>query len=765
MFDREMRYIAISRGWLEQFSLTNEIIGRRHYDVFAEIPERWKEVHRRCLQGAVETADEDRFERGDGSVQWVKWEVRPWFDTAGQVGGITIFTQDITKRKLAEEALRYQSQLTEHVVKTAAVSIFVSDARGRAVFINPEAQRVFGYSPEELQGENLHDKIHFRHPDGRPYPASECPLHRVYTQGEIVRDFEGEFYRKDGEAVSVIASNVPIFENGKLSRVVLTAQDMTERKKAERELAGSRRLLETVANNATLALFIMDARQQCVYMNPAAEELTGYTLAEVQGRALHYFVHHTRPDGSPYPLEECPIDRAFLQNNREKGTEIFVHKNGTFYPVAFTASPVREEGRPSGTIVEVRDIGEEQLRAAEREQLLQSEKRLRLEAENANQLKDQFLATLSHELRTPLTAILGWASMLRSRSLGPENERRALEAIERGAQAQAQIVDDILDVSRIVTGKLRLDIRRTNLKDIIAVSNDAIRPAAAAKSIQLRVIVDPKIRPIAADVDRMQQVMWNLLSNAVKFTPAGGVVTTRVEQTRVSTRISVSDSGPGIDPEFLPYVFDRFRQADSSTTRAHGGLGLGLAIVRHLVELHGGDVEVRSPGDNKGATFTVTLPSLAVLPRPKAPGAAHQLRPPEPLSTYESSLLKDMRVLVVDDEPDAREVIAEALKQSSADVRTADSVRAATKALQQWRPEVLVSDITMPGHDGYELIRYIRAHENEHGGHLPALALTAYGGNEDRLKALGAGYEFHLSKPVDPDELVRAVAQLVGRGL
>ena len=394
----------------------------------------------------------------------------------------------------------------------------------------------------------------------------------------------------------------------------------------------------------------------------------------------------------------------------------------------------------------------------ERARLLVLEQQARREAEEANRMKDEFLATLSHELRTPLNAILGWTQVLRSGKLDEATAVRALETIERNAKAQAQLISDLLDVSRIITGKLRLDLKPVELPRIIDATLDSIRPAADAKDIQLDVALAPLRSPVVGDSDRLQQVVWNLLSNAIKFTPRGGRVAVRLETSQQNAVIRVTDTGVGIRPDFLPYVFDRFRQAESSMTRSHGGLGLGLSIVRHLVELHGGTVEVDSPGEGQGATFSVQLPIRAELTEvlSTAEGQAGWQ------SLWNPTLLEGVRVLVVEDEMDTRDLLVTALQQCGALVT---AVATSAEALEAFAtvPDVLVSDIGLPGEDGYELLRKVRSLGPERGGKVPAAALTAFARAEDRLRALDAGYQTHLAKPLDPSELVATVARLTGR--
>ncbi len=376
----------------------------------------------------------------------------------------------------------------------------------------------------------------------------------------------------------------------------------------------------------------------------------------------------------------------------------------------------------------------------------------------ANRLKDEFLATLSHELRTPLNAIVGWTQLLRMEKL-PDEATHGLDVIDRNVKAQTKLIEDLLDVSRITTGKMRLNLRNIMLSPIINATLDAIRPAAEAKSIELSFDHAEDVRT-AGDPDRLQQVVWNLLSNAVKFTPARGRVHVTLDHFNSHARIRVSDTGQGIEPEFLGFVFDRFRQADSTTTRTHGGLGIGLTIVRHIVELHGGTVSANSSGLNKGAVFTVSLPttipsSVANSPHvPQTPAISHLPRQDVPLN------LGRKRVLLVDDEKDARELVREILHRSNADVSAAASVREALEHLAGGIPDILVCDLAMPVEDGYSLIRRLRQLPPDHGGQIPAIALTAYARDEDRIRALTAGFQMHLTKPVEPRQLIEAIAHL-----
>ncbi len=381
------------------------------------------------------------------------------------------------------------------------------------------------------------------------------------------------------------------------------------------------------------------------------------------------------------------------------------------------------------------------------------------ELEVASRTKDEFLATVSHELRTPLNAILGWVRMLRTGSLPPDKRERALETIERNANAQTQLIEDLLDVSRIISGKLRLKIGTVDMHTVIENAVDALRPAAQAKGVKLVHAIDPTVQPISGDADRLQQVVWNLLTNGVKFTPKGGTVHVELLERDAALELVVRDDGQGIEPEFLPRVFERFRQADATTSRKHGGLGLGLAIVRHLIELHGGSATVDSDGDGKGATFTVTLPIGSLRSPTVSPPALRADRPSDAIHSQRE--IVGAHILVVDDEPDARELLAEMLTTCGAKVSTAGSVAEAIGLVQELRPDVVVSDIGMPGEDGYDLIKQLRALAPDDGGKTPAVALTAYARLEDRTKALVAGFNMHVPKPVEPAELLGVLTSLM----
>jgi CheY-like chemotaxis protein len=405
------------------------------------------------------------------------------------------------------------------------------------------------------------------------------------------------------------------------------------------------------------------------------------------------------------------------------------------------------------------DITAQKRAEQEHAELLLSERAARAEAQAAGSAKDEFLAILSHELRTPLQSMLGWTQMLKQKRVDERMMEKGLETIERNVKTQAQLIEDLLDISRIVAGTIRLDRQPIELGPIVESALAAAALPADAKSIRLDAMLEPLAVELLGDAERLEQVVSNLISNAVKFTPPGGRIGVRLERDRENARIVVEDNGRGISPEFLPHVFDRFRQAESTTRRSHGGLGIGLSIVRHLVTLHGGTVTAESPGENQGATFTVTLPLHAEARRPPAPKSKRHPANGASIPTA----LDGVRLLVVDDDPDACDLLATVLRDSGAEVRAVSSARAALGELAAFNPHLLLSDIGMPGEDGYALIRQVRARESAEGGHVPAVALTAFASRADREQALSLGFEEHIAKPVSPGELTRTVARLVGR--
>jgi len=541
------------------------------------------------------------------------------------------------------------------------------------------------------------------------------------------------------------------------------------RRRAEEALRKQSDWLRVTLSSIGDAVISTDVEGQVTFMNRVAESLTGWGEAEAKGRSLTD-IFQILNEVSRQPVENpalralSSVTIAGLANHT-----ILIAKDGTEWPIDDSAAPIRnEQGEVLGAVLVFRDISGRKRMELERERLLATAQAAQKEAEHANRLKDEFLATASHELRTPLTAVVGWSRMLRTGKLDAENSARALEAIERNATLQTKLIDDLLDVSRIITGKLILDRRAIEMAHVLSDAVNTVRPAADAKHITIVTSFDAETGPVLGDANRLQQVVWNLLSNAVKFTPKNGRIEVGLQRVNSEAEISVRDSGEGIRSEFLPYVFDRFRQGDGKSTRLHSGLGLGLAIVRQLVELHGGTVNAHSDGPGRGATFKLRLPVLSINSVSGSKTTASDLtraRVTDGLIIECPPRLEGVRVLVVDDDSDTRQMLNAVLSECQAEVITAASAAEAIVEIERRKPDVLVSDLGMPEQDGYELIKKVRGMESvDHAVRIPALALTAYAKAEDRVRALASGYQVHLSKPVEPAEFVLVVANLAGRG-
>ncbi len=565
------------------------------------------------------------------------------------------------------------------------------------------------------------------------------------------------------------SSKVLTVEGARAGRV-WSFRDVTERHRFE---ITANRLAALVASSDD-AIVGKDLNLIVTSWNFGAERIFGYSAEEMIGTSIMRLIPPDRLE------EETEILSRIRRGERLDHFEtVRLAKDGRRLQLSMTISPIMDaSGHVIGASKVARDIterkkAEEALKKAmeeaetanrERLQLLDSEREARSQAERASRMKDEFLATLSHELRTPLNAVLGWANILRLGKRQGEELIQGLDIIERNARIQAQIIEDLLDMSRIISGKVRLDAQWIELAAVLNESIETLRSTAQAKGVRLQAMLDLFAGPIFGDPSRLQQVFWNLLNNAIKFTPKDGKVEVLLKRAGTEVEVSVVDTGEGIAPGFLPYVFDRFQQGDASTTRRHGGLGLGLAIVKELVELHGGTVRVESEGLGKGATFTVRLPLIAAYSEPDKEDQLPEAVLPENQPLPEVSLA-NIRVLVVDDESDARDLVKMLLEMAGATVSTAGSASEAMKHILATRPDVLVCDIGMQDEDGYSLIRRLRALEKKEEGALPAIALSAYARSEDRTKAIRSGFQNHLAKPVEPAELLAVVSSLAPAGL
>jgi PAS domain S-box-containing protein len=685
----------------------------------------------------------------DGRRIDVSLTVSPIRDASGAVVGASKIARDITGQKRAEGELSYLAA----IVDSSDDAILSKNLEGIIQSWNPGAQRIFGYSPGEVIGRPVTLLI----PD--ELQAEEAAILARLRSGERVEHFETTRLTKDGRRIEVSLTISPIRDrSGAVIGASKIARDITERKRTADALAAQREWFRVTLSSIGDAVIASDPEGRVTYLNGLAEKLTGWTVAEAVGQPL--------TDVFRIVNEET---RAAVANPAKKvlatglvvglaNHTILISRDGSERAIADSAAPiVGSEKRIVGVVMVFRDETDRREAAAERERLLHRERKARAEAEQANRVKDEFVAMVSHELRTPLNAIVGWAQMLRMGQLDEATSLRAIETIDRNAHAQARLISDLLDISRILSGKLSLENHLVDVTSLVENTVETFKPGALAKGVTVKVASDLSEGKAVGDPTRLQQVLSNLLSNAIKFTPAGGCVDLTVRREADDAVIAVRDTGRGIELDFLPHVFDRFRQADASTTRKHGGLGLGLAIVQHLVRLHRGQVTAESDGPGQGATFTVRLPMA--MPR----GQALSLRETSELSECAPEVLEGRRVLVVEDERDTLELLTYSLGKCGAEVMGAQSVREALDLFQRSRPDVVVSDIGMADQDGYDLIRAIRRFPPEAGGAVPAVAVTAFVGREDRRAALDAGFQEHVAKPIKPAMLAAVIADLLKR--
>jgi len=661
------------------------------------------------------------------------------------------------------------------IIESADDAIISKTLEGIITSWNKGAQRIFGYTADEVIGKPVTILIPPDHEDEEP-----AILARLRA-GKRIQHYETVRVAKDGRLLDISLTVSPIKgPNGEIVGASKIARDITEQRQARRALDEASERLKLALDAAQLGDWSWDAKTDLVTLSETAALLFGIPPGpSMTWTEMRQLLHYEDRDRARSAIVEAVANHSYYdieyRVERSDESEVWVSAKGR--------GIYADDGTVLGMLGFVQDIStrkrnEETLRAqaeelftlnetaqrarADAERTAAQNERLYRQAEESSRLKEEFLATISHELRTPLSAILGWTRMLRMGQLSPENSAKALDTIERNARAQAQLVDDLLDVSRIITGKLRMDVRPADPNSFIDAAVEAVKPAADAKGVRLQKVVDTAPISIPGDPVRLQQVVWNLLSNAIKFTPRGGRVQIRSARVNSHLEIVVSDTGQGILPDFLPHVFDRFRQADQKTSRQHGGMGLGLAIVRHLVEMHGGNVQASSEGEGKGATFTVMLPITPVYQVDSSGSrvhpAARDLLPANDITDR----LDGLTILVVDDEPDTRDLLKQGLEYCGATVRVAASAFAALNEIKMSLPDILISDIGMPGSDGYELIREVRRLPAAQGGRLAAIALTAYTRTEDRLQALRAGYDMHVPKPIELAELV-AVAVTVAR--
>ena len=769
----------------------SEILGQsNHLIIPAERHPEEEAVRERIVSGQpVEHYESVRL-RKDGSRIDVALTVSPLRARDGRVVGISKISRDISERNrnesLKEESLAAVRRLAA-IVESSDDGIIGMSMDGTITAWNRGAERMYGYAAAEVLGQSIRLVI----PEDRREEASEV-LERIKL-GERVEHFETLRCRKDGTRFPVSLMVSPIlYDGGTVIGASKIARDISEQKRASQRaaflaevgavLGGSLEYLTTLKTVADLAVpsiadwcavdILTDERKlerlAVAHVDPAKIDLARTIRSRYEDPNSPYSAPSVVRTGTPAMLREVSDDMIAASAKGDQERIALVRSLGLR---SYMIVPLTTRGRTLGALTLAtaesgRLYTEDDFRFAQdvafRAALAVDNARAYNDAQVANRLKDEFLATLSHELRTPLNAILGYSRMLQSGMLTPDKHAHALHTVERNATSLTQIVEDVLDVSRIISGKIRLNIQSVDLPAVVSDAIATVMPAADAKQIRVQTILDPRAAPISGDPDRMQQIVWNLVSNAVKFTPKHGTVQVRLERVNSHVEIVVSDTGAGIPPDFLPHIFERFRQADSGTTREHGGIGLGLAIVRHLVELHGGTIHAVSGGHEKGSTFRVRLPIMIVHHEEALERRVH---PTTNLARRETQLpdLGGLSVLAVDDDADARSLVSETLESRGARVVAVESAQEALDTLQRTRPDILLADIGMAHTDGFDLIKRIRQSSDPAIREVPAAALTAYARAEDRMKVLQSGFQMHLAKPVDPAELIVAVASLAKR--
>ena len=725
-------------------------------------------------------------QRKDGSLLPISLTVSPIYDDQGTLIGASKIARDMSERREADLTARRLAA----VVESSDDAIIAKDLNSTITSWNKSAERMFGYTAAEAIGQSIRMLI-------PPELQSEedTVLARIRAGG-VVDHYETRRRRKDGTDLQISLTVSPIVDaSGVVVGASKIARDITEQSRlraaAEEQVFVTQKLSEVGAlvtaslDRGTIVQKVTDMATELTQaefgaffynvLDPQSGE--AYMLSTLSGVSKQAFANFPQPRATAvfaptfHGEGVVRLDDVTHDPRYGKSAPSYGMPSGHLPVRSYLAVPVKaRSGEVLGGLffghskAGIFTIQHEQLASgiAVWASVALENARLYQEAREADRLKDEFLAVLSHELRTPLNAIVGYARLLRGGILTDEKASRGLETLERNAQSLTQIVEDVLDISRIVSGKIRLDVQPVELPIVIHNAVTTVQPAADAKGVRMQTIVDPRVGPVSGDPDRLQQVVWNLLSNAVKFTPKKGRVQIRVERVNSHVEIGVSDTGIGIRADFLPYVFERFRQADAGTTRKTGGLGLGLSIVRHIVEMHGGTVHVASEGEGHGSTFRVRLPLMIV----HASGVRETREHPQtekktPLRGLAS--LKGVRVLAIDDEEDALGLLRVVLETAGADVSTLASPAEALEHVATLKPDVLIVDLGMPEMDGFEFIARIRGSANTDIRDIPAAALTAFARSEDRTRALQSGFEMHLAKPVDPGELVASVATLVRR--
>jgi two-component system CheB/CheR fusion protein len=703
--------------------------------------------------------------------------VRPYVTIDNKIDGAVLVLVDITDLKKTEQQIRDERNYAQAIIRTVQHPLLVLDDKLRVETANESFYRTFQVSPKETGGRLIYElgDGQWDIPELRQLLEEILPRKTVFTDFEVTHTFE-----TIGPKTMLLNAARLESKAGTAERVLLSIENITQRKLGEAALRENEERYRTLFDLSPMAVYTIDASGVILDFNRHATELWGRKPALGDTDQRFCGSKMFRPDGSFMPHEQCPMAEVVSGKVPavHNGEVLIERPDGSHVTVLVNIRPLKNDrGEVIGAINCFYDISESKQTEEELKNLIDKEMAARAEAEAANRVKDEFLAMVSHELRTPLNAIVGWTHLLKGGKLDQRESEHAVQTIDRNATAQTAIISELLDVSRIISGKLKLDMQPVDIADVINEAVDVVRAAADAKGIQIVTSLDWNARMVAGESVRLQQVIWNLLTNAIKFTPNEGRVNVQLERYDSHAAVVVSDTGVGISSDFLPHIFERFQQADTSEKRTHGGLGLGLSIVRNLVEMHGGSVIAESEGEGLGARFTVTLPTLAASGVMSSLLAAQDRNPEfsaagqercredykEKHLDLEPDILKGARVLAVDDQADTRDLIILALTRYGAEVRACTNAVDALRMIEAWKPKVIVSDIGMPGEDGYELMRKVRALTPECGGTIPAVALTGYAGPADESKAYAAGYQVHMTKPVELRELAAIVGGLAGR--
>jgi PAS domain S-box-containing protein len=738
-----------------------ELVGRPiHMLIPPERQSEEKEIIEKVSRGErIEHFETVRVAK-DGRRLDVSLSISPIRDGSGKIVGVAKIARDVTEQKRLARELAAQQEWFRVTLGSIGDAVIASDADGQVTYMNAPAEKLTGWSTEEADGRPLAEVFNIVNEKTRE--PVQNPAGIVMRTGHVVGLANHTvLIGRDGAEHPIADSAAPIrgMEGGIIG-VVLVFRDVTDERRVEEAMAEQREWFETTLDSIGDAVIATDVQGRVAFMNPIAEHLTGFRLDDARGRACTDVFNIINEDSRH--IVDSPVTRVLAEGVIVglANHTLLIAADGTERPIDDSGAPIRNRaGRVVGVVLVFRDIGERRrveaerrIVSAERERLLEAERAARADAERASRVKDEFVAMVSHELRTPLNAILGWTQLMKQSGTDSDMLTRGIEIIARNTRVQAQLISDLLDMSRIVSGKLRLTIEKVDLAALVRTAIEAVQQAADNKHIAIRQEIHASL-PMAGDAGRVQQVVWNVLWNAIKFTPEGGTISVRLRAVGADAQITVADTGVGIREDFLPHVFDRFQQDNLAITRRFGGLGLGLSIAKHLVDLHGGTITAESRGEGKGATFTITLPAGAPQTMSSAGGAARDATPP-------ADLLEGIRVLVVEDESDTREVLRRFLEAYGAEVVAATSANEALALLPSCGAQILVSDIGLPDIDGYELLQRIRRTDASATGGIPAIALTAYARAEDRMRAFRAGYQAHLAKPVEPTELVVAIGDL-----